>query len=303
MEERDALRRILFHARHNDLVIMGRPRRSDGLPQTRLETLLLESGRPLLVASSAAPRSLLNTVMVCWKEEARAARAVSAGLSAALTATKAYIKARAVPAILEVIGMYKTILMHCNDKRRIRNLLLPAVDLSERYQAHLTALSVVPPIAIFTSVDGSVMTVDAHCQLYRQENPAMREAFEEVVRGTWSLAGAASSVLCTRAAANASGATRSLPKRANEGDDSIDLCCFKGHCGHGMLRGRNQVPQSLSSQIGSSSKCDKARGRSALHHGTRKMTTSAPLFCDDLAAVNRQRRLRIACQSKSYTQH
>jgi nucleotide-binding universal stress UspA family protein len=79
--------------------------------------------------------------------------------------------------------MYKTILMHCNDKRRIRNLLLPALELSERYQAHLTALSMVPPIAIFTSVDGSVMTVDAHCQLYREENPAMREAFEDSVRG------------------------------------------------------------------------------------------------------------------------
>jgi hypothetical protein len=79
--------------------------------------------------------------------------------------------------------MYKTILMHCNDKRRIRNVLPPAVELCERCQAHLTALSVVPPIAIFTSVDGSVMTVDAHCRLYREENPAMREAFEESVRG------------------------------------------------------------------------------------------------------------------------
>lgn len=79
--------------------------------------------------------------------------------------------------------MYKTILMHCNDQRRIRNLLLPAVDLAEKHQAHLTALSVVPPIAIFTSVDGSVLTVDAHCRLYREENPGMRQAFEESVRG------------------------------------------------------------------------------------------------------------------------
>ena len=85
--------------------------------------------------------------------------------------------------ILGIPDMYKTILMHCNDKRRIRNLLLPAVEFSERYQAHLTALSMVPPVAIFASVDGSVMTVDAHCQLYREEIPAMREAFEESVRG------------------------------------------------------------------------------------------------------------------------
>jgi nucleotide-binding universal stress UspA family protein len=90
---------------------------------------------------------------------------------------------RAAGAQSGVPDMYKTILMHCNDKRRIRDLLLPAVELSERYQAHLTALSVVPPIAIFTSVDGSVTTTDAHCQLYREANPAMREAFEESVRG------------------------------------------------------------------------------------------------------------------------
>jgi nucleotide-binding universal stress UspA family protein len=79
--------------------------------------------------------------------------------------------------------MYKSILVHCNDKRRIRNVLGPAMNLSERFQAHLTVLSVVPPIAIFSSPGGMVTTVDAHCQLYREENPAMRTAFEEAVRG------------------------------------------------------------------------------------------------------------------------
>ena len=80
MEEGDALQRLLFHARHNDLMVMGRHTRSDGLPQTRLETLLLESGRPLLLASSAVPKSLMNRVMVCWKEASDAARAVSAAM-------------------------------------------------------------------------------------------------------------------------------------------------------------------------------------------------------------------------------
>ena len=80
MEEGDALQRLLFHARHNDLMVMGRHTRSDGLPQTRLETLLLESGRPLLLASSAVSKSLMNRVMVCWKEASDAARAVSAAM-------------------------------------------------------------------------------------------------------------------------------------------------------------------------------------------------------------------------------
>jgi nucleotide-binding universal stress UspA family protein len=38
----------------------------------------------------------------------------------------------ALRATLGARDMYKTILMHCNDKRRIRNLLLPAVELAEK---------------------------------------------------------------------------------------------------------------------------------------------------------------------------
>jgi nucleotide-binding universal stress UspA family protein len=80
---------------------------------------------------------------------------------------------------------YKTILMHCNDKRRIATLLAPTVRLAETFQAHLLGLSVVPPIAVIgTGMAGAPpMIVDAHCQLYRQENPAMRSAFDEAVRG------------------------------------------------------------------------------------------------------------------------
>ena len=80
LEEGDALERLVFHARHNDLVVMGRPTKSDGLPQDRLESLLMACGRPLLIASSSAPKSLLSTVMVCWKEAPDAARAVSAAM-------------------------------------------------------------------------------------------------------------------------------------------------------------------------------------------------------------------------------
>jgi nucleotide-binding universal stress UspA family protein len=78
--EGDALSQLVFHARHHELIVMGRAKRSDGLPANRVETVLMESGRPLLIAPSAVPKSLLGTVMVCWKEVAHAARAVSAAL-------------------------------------------------------------------------------------------------------------------------------------------------------------------------------------------------------------------------------
>jgi nucleotide-binding universal stress UspA family protein len=79
--------------------------------------------------------------------------------------------------------MYKTILMHCNDKRRINTLLAPALRLAETFEAHLTALSVVPPVVVTGTPAGPPMVIDAHCERYRAENPAMRAAFEEASRG------------------------------------------------------------------------------------------------------------------------
>lgn len=80
---------------------------------------------------------------------------------------------------------YKTILMHCNDKRRIATLLATTVRLAETFQSHLIGLSIVPPVSV---VGGGVpgappMTIDAHCQLYREESPAVRSAFDGAVQG------------------------------------------------------------------------------------------------------------------------
>jgi hypothetical protein len=50
--------------------------------------------------------------------------------------------------------MYKSILLHCNDKRRINTLLAYAVNLAEMFEAHLRALSVVPPPMVTTTVPG-----------------------------------------------------------------------------------------------------------------------------------------------------
>ena len=74
-EEKDnALARLIFHARHHDLIVMGRGKQTQGLPPDILERLVLSSGRPMLVAGSAAPQKFTGTVMVCWKECGNAPR-------------------------------------------------------------------------------------------------------------------------------------------------------------------------------------------------------------------------------------
>jgi nucleotide-binding universal stress UspA family protein len=76
----EADRRLMVCARHYDLVVIGRPQAPNGLPPNLLEKLLLGCGRPLLIVSGRPSHPLLGTVMVCWKETAEAARAVSAAM-------------------------------------------------------------------------------------------------------------------------------------------------------------------------------------------------------------------------------
>src|SRR5262249_54058983 len=64
--------------RHSDLVVMGRAKQKQGLPQDTLERLVMNCGRPMLVVASEAPKQLTGTIMVCWKESGNAARAVAA---------------------------------------------------------------------------------------------------------------------------------------------------------------------------------------------------------------------------------
>jgi nucleotide-binding universal stress UspA family protein len=73
-----ALERVMFHARHSDLVVMGRSRKPNGLPSDFIESLLLGCGRPVLIASATPAETVTGTIMVCWRESADAARAVTA---------------------------------------------------------------------------------------------------------------------------------------------------------------------------------------------------------------------------------
>jgi nucleotide-binding universal stress UspA family protein len=79
----DALNRIISHARHSDLVVVGRAKRPNGLTADIIEQLLVKSGRPVLISASSPPsppHALADTVMVCWRETAEAVRALGAAM-------------------------------------------------------------------------------------------------------------------------------------------------------------------------------------------------------------------------------
>lgn len=66
---------LLTEARYHDLIVMGR---DPELSTDNIRTILLASGRPLLLAP-ARPQSLIGkTIAIAWKEGAEAARAITA---------------------------------------------------------------------------------------------------------------------------------------------------------------------------------------------------------------------------------
>lgn len=78
LEEGDALDRLLKRSRSTDLLVVGRTTKANGLPASRLETLLLQSGRPIVLPGTAGPLRTIDTIVICWKECAEAARALGA---------------------------------------------------------------------------------------------------------------------------------------------------------------------------------------------------------------------------------
>lgn len=71
---------FITRARVHDLAVMGRFTRANPLPQDLLQRLLVECGRPVLIAGPQAPRTLTGTVMVCWKDTRESARALTAAM-------------------------------------------------------------------------------------------------------------------------------------------------------------------------------------------------------------------------------
>jgi nucleotide-binding universal stress UspA family protein len=75
-EPTNELERLSSHASQRDLVVIGRARQKQGLAPDTLEHLVRKSGRPVLAAGTAAPRTLTDTIMVCWKADGSTKTAV-----------------------------------------------------------------------------------------------------------------------------------------------------------------------------------------------------------------------------------
>ena len=80
---------------------------------------------------------------------------------------------------------YKTILVHCNDERRIQALLAVGMTLGESFQAHVVGLSVVPPVAVLSggAPNGPPIVLDEHCKVYLERNHVLRAAFDAAIHG------------------------------------------------------------------------------------------------------------------------
>jgi len=80
------------HARLFDLTIIGRPDKGRGnLRISFAETLLFESGRPILLAPPEVPISLGETVIIAWNQSMKTARATAYAMPFLKRAKKVYI--------------------------------------------------------------------------------------------------------------------------------------------------------------------------------------------------------------------
>ena len=72
--------RLIEMARHHDLIICGHPSSGHAWPRHLIERLLTETGRPLLLLPKGARLRELDSITLCWKEDAASARVLSAAL-------------------------------------------------------------------------------------------------------------------------------------------------------------------------------------------------------------------------------
>ena len=80
--------------------------------------------------------------------------------------------------------MYKTIALHINDEQRVHRLVTVGTALAQRFDAHLTAVCVLPhvptppiPLPLAKSLSGQIATA------YRDEAARAQQAFETAVKG------------------------------------------------------------------------------------------------------------------------
>ncbi len=150
---------LVAHGRTADLTVLGRARDGEKVALRLLETVLLESGRPLLIAPEVVRASIGRHVAIAWKDSAEAARAVAAALP--LLALAETVTVLAVQESSDTNS-------DSDSSKRLRNVL--------RWHNPATTLRVVPrtnhdPVEALLSVaaaDGAdllVMGGYSHCRM------------------------------------------------------------------------------------------------------------------------------------------
>lgn len=78
---------------------------------------------------------------------------------------------------------YKTILVHLNDERRVAGLIDAANNIGQRFDAHVIALYVMPPIPTYGPTAFGAGYIEAGLKAFRDEADRVHKAFEEASRG------------------------------------------------------------------------------------------------------------------------
>ena len=79
-ETDDPEERLLFHARHSDVTVLGRRHAMDYMPPDLLVRTLTECGRPVVIAPDGCASATLRTIVIGWKEAPECARVLTAAL-------------------------------------------------------------------------------------------------------------------------------------------------------------------------------------------------------------------------------
>lgn len=78
---------------------------------------------------------------------------------------------------------YKTILVHVNDERRVAGLIDAAMQIGSRFDAHVTALYVMPPMPTYAPTLFGAGLMKAGYAALKEASERVRMAFEEASRG------------------------------------------------------------------------------------------------------------------------
>ena len=128
VETGNEARLLAARARTADLTVLGRAADGEAVTLDLLEAVLLDSGRPLLIAPTQPPEHLGRHIAIAWKDTPEAARAVAAAMPLLHAA-----ESITVIAVQEEVGQDSSAAARLGDALRWHN---PA-----------TTLRVVPPAA------------------------------------------------------------------------------------------------------------------------------------------------------------